>query len=157
MFLQSKTSEALAKLRSYQAVEAILCDVDEKGLVIQGSGRPIEIDMVQRNDILKVVPGTKIPVDGVVVHGVSSVDEALITGEAMPVPKHLGLILQIKKNLSTKEQHNKPKMFNCFLGFLKSIFLKSVHSVTWSQQKIMKNDHLKYLIKIVFFYSFHTF
>ncbi|OQV16309.1 Copper-transporting ATPase 1 [Hypsibius exemplaris] len=85
---KSKTSEALAKLRSYQAVEAILCEMDKNGLIT--SEQSIEIEMVQRSDILKVLPGAKIPVDGIVVSGLSSVDEALITGEAMPVPKHPG-------------------------------------------------------------------
>ena len=69
-------------------MEAILCEVDKHGNIT--SEQSIEIEMVQRHDILKVVPGTKIPVDGVVVSGQSSVDEALITGEAMPVPKKTG-------------------------------------------------------------------
>lgn len=69
-----------------------MCEIDGQNNIL--SERSIDIELVQRGDILKVLPATKIPVDGVVIDGNSSVDEALITGEAMPAPKHAGSSLK---------------------------------------------------------------
>eukprot|EP01119_Soliformovum_irregulare_P009365 TRINITY_DN2262_c0_g3_i1.p1 TRINITY_DN2262_c0_g3~~TRINITY_DN2262_c0_g3_i1.p1 ORF type:complete len:507 (+),score=197.47 TRINITY_DN2262_c0_g3_i1:158-1678(+) len=46
--------------------------------------------MFQRNDVIKVVPGMKIPVDGIVINGTSQVDESMVTGESEKIPKFLG-------------------------------------------------------------------
>ena len=48
------------------------------------------VDAVQLDDIVIVRPGDKIPVDGVIVSGSSSVDEAMLTGESLPVEKKVG-------------------------------------------------------------------
>ncbi|KAE9547753.1 hypothetical protein FO519_009034 [Halicephalobus sp. NKZ332] len=85
---KGKTSEALSKLMSMQAKEARLITRDKDGHIVTERG--IDIELVQRGDLIKVLPGEKIAVDGIVVEGKSSADESFITGESMPVVKKPG-------------------------------------------------------------------
>ena len=95
-------SEALTKLVEMQASFATLlepvggedADAQEfKGEAKAGAdaagmrSRRIPVEHVQKGDLLQVLPGSKIPVDGVVVSGTSAVDESMLTGESMPVRK----------------------------------------------------------------------
>ncbi|KAH7284245.1 hypothetical protein KP509_34G045000 [Ceratopteris richardii] len=85
---RGKTSEAIAKLMDLAPPTAILLCLDGNGNVISES--EISTKLIQRNDIIKVLPGSKVPTDGVVTWGQSHVNESMITGEAAPVPKTQG-------------------------------------------------------------------
>ncbi len=79
---KGRTSEAIKKLMGLQPKTA--------RIVRDGAELDIPIAEVQRGDVVIVRPGEKIPVDGTVVEGHSSVDESMITGESLPVEKQPG-------------------------------------------------------------------
>ena len=79
---KGKTSEAIKKLMSLKSKKATL--------VRDGKFVEVDIEEVESGDIVLVKPGESIPVDGEVVEGISSVDESMLTGESIPVEKHIG-------------------------------------------------------------------
>jgi len=86
-----KYFEAKAKLKTSDALQSLL-GLQAKNALALREGREIEVPVneVVVGDLLVVKPGAKIPVDGVVTDGSSSVDESLVTGESMPVVKNMG-------------------------------------------------------------------
>ncbi len=85
---KGKTSEAIKQLLELQAKTAHVVQLNENGEV--ASEKEVPADLVQVGDIVKVYPGEKVPVDGVVVRGTSDVDESMITGESVYVTKRVG-------------------------------------------------------------------
>ncbi|KAJ8500222.1 hypothetical protein OPV22_010774 [Ensete ventricosum] len=85
---KGKTSDALAKLTELAPDTATLLSLNVDGNVI--SETEISTQLLQRNDVIKIVPGSKVPVDGVVIRGQSHVNESMITGEAKAVAKRTG-------------------------------------------------------------------
>ena len=57
------------------------------GAATNGQEEEVPVDAIQKGDLLRVRPGEKVPVDGVIVEGQSNIDESMITGEPMPVSK----------------------------------------------------------------------
>lgn len=85
---KGKTSEAIAKLMNLAPETAILLSLDEEGNVI--SEEEIDSRLIQKNDIIKIIPGAKVASDGFVLWGQSHINESMITGEARPVAKRKG-------------------------------------------------------------------
>ena len=82
--------EAKAHQRTGKAIEELMSlSPDEANLIINGEEKKVPLSEVKIGNILKVKPGEKIPVDGKITEGNSSVDESMITGEPIPVEKEI--------------------------------------------------------------------
>jgi Cu2+-exporting ATPase/Cu+-exporting ATPase len=86
-----KYLEARSKIKTGDAIEKLLNLQAKTALVIR-DGKEVEVSIndVRHGDTIVVKPGTKIPVDGVILDGTSFVDESMVTGEPMPVEKSVG-------------------------------------------------------------------
>ena len=80
--MHNNASNALAKLIDLQAKDA---EVERNGEFVK-----VPLDQVKVGDIIRVKPGEKAPVDGVIVNGSTTIDESMVTGESMPVTKKKG-------------------------------------------------------------------
>lgn len=89
--LTGRYFEAKAKGRASQAIRRLLkLEAKTARILVDGEEREVPIEEVKVGDIMIVRPGEKIPTDGVVIEGESSVDESMVTGESMPVHKKPG-------------------------------------------------------------------
>ncbi|MGP4062220.1 heavy metal translocating P-type ATPase [Halobacillus sp. H74] len=91
LILVGKLFEALAKGRTTAALTKLLnLQAKEATVIREGKEEEIPVDQVQVGDEILVKPGEKIPVDGSILSGKTSVDESMITGESIPVEKQAG-------------------------------------------------------------------
>jgi P-type Cu+ transporter len=91
LILLGKLLEARAKGQTSQAIKTLMGLQAKTARVFrEGQEVDIPIEDVQVGDIIFVRAGEKIPVDGIVIEGSSTVDESMLTGESMPVAKHVG-------------------------------------------------------------------
>lgn len=90
LFAISEALESYSMDKARQSIRSLM-DIAPKEALILRDGRELnlEVDDIQINDIMIVKPGQKIPMDGVVVKGFSTVNQAAITGESVPVSKAL--------------------------------------------------------------------
>src|SRR5438874_12794772 len=91
LVLLGQLIEAKARSRTGHAIKALLGLAAKTAHRVQdGQEEEIAVDEIQKGDILRVRPGEKVPIDGVIIDGRSNIDESMITGEPMPVSKHAG-------------------------------------------------------------------
>ena len=92
LVLLGEVLQLRARANTSGAIRALLKLAPQTAIRVRpdGSDEDIPLDQVHKGDRLRVRPGEKVPVDGEVLEGHSSVDEALVTGEPLPVEKHAG-------------------------------------------------------------------
>lgn len=88
LVIMGQMMEARAHMKTGKAIEALMnLSPDTANLIVDGNEKKVSLSEVKINDILRVKPGEKIPVDGKITEGNSNVDESMITGEPIPVEK----------------------------------------------------------------------
>jgi heavy metal translocating P-type ATPase len=92
LVLLGQVLELRARARTGSAVKSLLALAPNTAVRVNpdGSEQEVHLDQVQVGDVLRVKPGTNIPVDGQVLEGSSNVDESMISGEPIPLEKHPG-------------------------------------------------------------------
>ncbi|MFC0238549.1 heavy metal translocating P-type ATPase [Fictibacillus phosphorivorans] len=125
LILVGKYFETLAKGRTTEAISKLLnLQAKEATVIRDGKEERIPLDQVVVGDMLLIKPGEKIPVDGTVLSGNSSVDESMITGEAIPVEKTEGETVigaTINKNGTLRMEAKKVGKETALAGIIKIV------------------------------------
>jgi Cu+-exporting ATPase len=91
LVLLGQVLELKARSQTSQAIKALLGRAAKSArIIVNGEEKEVSIDQVKVGDILRIRPGDKIPVDGKITEGKSTIDESMITGEPIPVEKEPG-------------------------------------------------------------------
>jgi Cu+-exporting ATPase len=92
LVLLGQVLELKARSQTGAAIQALLGLAPKTARRVRedGGDEDIPLEHVQAGDRLRIRPGEKVPVDGIVLEGVSSIDESMVTGEAIPIEKHEG-------------------------------------------------------------------
>ncbi len=92
LVLLGQVMELRARSQTSSAIKLLLGLAPKTARIVRADGKEedIPLEQVQPGDVLRVRPGEKVPVDGVVLEGTSSLDESMVTGESIPVEKTVG-------------------------------------------------------------------
>ncbi|OFZ67815.1 MAG: copper-translocating P-type ATPase, partial [Betaproteobacteria bacterium RBG_16_56_24] len=92
LVLLGQVMELRARSQTSAAIKLLLGLAPKTARIVRADGKEedIPLEQVQPDDVLRVRPGEKVPVDGVVLEGVSALDESMVTGESIPVEKTAG-------------------------------------------------------------------
>ncbi len=158
LVLLGQLLEAKAHSQTSGAIKELLKLVPSVAtLVVDGNDEVIAIDKIQRGNLLRVKPGEKIPVDGIIVEGQSNIDESMITGEPIPVDKNIDDAVSSGTINGTKSFVMKAEKVGG--ETLLSQIIHMVNNASRSKAPIQKlADRIsKYFVPIVFFVSVLTF
>lgn len=126
LILLGKMLEARSKAKTNDAIKKLMDLVPKTAFIIdeRGNEKEIPVDELSVGDIIIVKPGSKIPVDGIIIDGKTSVDESMLTGESMPVSKEVGDRLtgaSINKNGTVKFKAEKVGKDTALAGIIKLV------------------------------------
>lgn len=158
LVLLGQLLEARAHSKTNSAVKELLKLAPNQAIkVVDGQDVKVSIDKIVIGDILKVKPGDKIPVDGVIADGETTIDESMITGEPIPVSKSVGE--KVTSGTINGNQSFLMKAEKVGSDTLLSQIIHMVHDASRSRAPIQKLADMVsgYFVPVVVFISIFTF